>query len=622
MSGTVWEKVLTEYPTFIKDLNLALRSNPSAATNATQLEALAGSVIGAGTIEGDPFALWVRKQYILDTRLTVGTKLHSLITPITNGLSGTDFGVFNIEATLFSTDAAGNETLLSGTSYPIFWNTDYLRINPSTQDEQMDIAASYGSVSPNFTANDQANTPYRVALDLPVQDRVIRQYLPAGSIATPTLPNVSDFYGTVVGFPVPAGTSLIVRVQNGSETFDAPVNNYAFGLKVGTSNFLGSRSLNVQLIRKEVGGSETVLLTRIVDKGPGALGIQLGNDPVVTTSLTLGLSPGVQFIGFTGDPLNSSLESILGLTPSTLLAARYNPARTTYDLYPNTGNILGGQGYFVRVPTGSQPTWKAHVESSTAVSVALRPGWNMITCPLGVSTPFANVQVIHTTEFPRTYLGASGNDAGDTSSPILGKDVFLFNPGANDSASGVPEGGTFVPGASFEPGAGYFVRCLAPEGAVMLFSPPAGQSFIRQSKASTPSQFLVQIQVARMGTSESSYVQLGQEVGATNGFDARFDSSLPPSFGGLQASVQNSESRFTDVRAYANSVTYRVNATGCVPGKKYAFNVFTKSGKANQYVIKNLQSGATYVFATATGAFGFAATSPNMSFDVTVNGAR
>ena len=623
MSGTVWEKVLTEYPTFIKDLNVALRANPSAASNATQLETLASNIIGAGTIEGDPFTLWVRKQYILDTRLTVGTKLHSLITPITSGIKNPDFGVFNIEATLFSTDASGNETLLSGTAYPIYWDLNYNRILAQAQDEQMDIAASYGSVAPNFTANDTSGTPYRVAIDLPAQDRIVRQYLPAGSIASPFLPSVSDFYGTVVGYPVPVGTSLVVRVHNGSDTFDAPVTNYAFGLNIGTTNFLANRSLNVQLIRKEVGGGESVLLTRIVDKGPGPLGIQLGNEPVVTTSLTLGLSPGVQFMGFTGEPLNNSLESILGLTSSTLLAARYNPARTTYDLYPNSGSILDGQGYFVRVPTGSQPTWKAHVESSTAVALALRPGWNMITCPLGVSTPFANVQVVHTTEFPRTYLGASGNDAGDTSAPVLGKDVFLFNPGANDSASGVPEGGTFVPGASFEPGAGYFVRCLAPEGAVMLFNPPSGHSFINQRiTVAVPSQFLVQIQVARVGTSESSFVQLGQAEGATNGFDSRFDSNLPPSLSGLQASVQNTENRFTDVRAFANSVTYRVNATGCVPGKKYAFNVFTKSGKATQYVIKNLQSGATYVFATATGAFGFAATTSNMSFDVTVNGAR
>ncbi|MEI8282943.1 MAG: hypothetical protein WCG75_11095, partial [Armatimonadota bacterium] len=406
MSGTVWEKVLAEYPTFIKSLNLLLRANPSAANDVSQLESLSSSIVGAGTIEGNSYSDWVRKQHILDTRLNVGTKLHSMITPITSGLSGTDFGVFNIEATFFSTDSAGNETLLSSTAYPIYWDRSYNRVLASAQSEVMDIAASYGSVVPNFT-NDNGGVPYRVALDLPVQDRLVRQYLPAGSIATPASANVSDFYGTVVGFAVPLGTSLIVRVQNGSDTFDAPVTAYAFGLKVGTANFLASRSLTVRLIQKDSMNIESVLLTKTVNKGPGPLCIQIGNEPVSTTSFPSGLSSGIQMVGFTGDPLYSGLESIL--SSNNFLAARYSSSRTAYDLYPNSGMVLGGQGYFIRVPSSGLPSWKARVESGTAVSVALRPGWNMITCPLGVSAPFANVDVVHTTDFPRSYLGASGN---------------------------------------------------------------------------------------------------------------------------------------------------------------------------------------------------------------------
>ena len=616
MSGSVWEKMLTEYPNFIKSLNLLLRANPSAATSVSQLETLGASVVGAGTVEGDPYLTWVHKQFILDTRLNVGTKLHSLITPITSGLDGTDYGVFNIEATFFSTDALGNETLLSGIAYPIYWDRNYNRILANSQDETMDIAASYGSVVPNFT-NDNNSIPYRVAIDLPVQDRLIRQYVPAGSIATPALPNISDFYGTIVGFPVPVGTSLIVRVQNGADTFDAPVTNYAFGLMVGTANYLASRSLTVKLIRKEVGGAETTLLTRKVDKGPGALGIQLGNDPVSTTSIPLGMSAGVQFLGFTGDPLASSLESIFGT--SNFLAARYNPARTTYDLYPNSGMVTGGQGYFIRVPASGNPSWPARLETNTAVSVSLRPGWNMITCPLGMSTTFANVDAVHTTEFPRTYLGASGNDAGDTSAPILGKDVFQFTPGTPDSASGVPEGGSFVPATSFEPGTGYFVRCLAPEGATLLFKPPVNQSFTRFIPA-VPPQYLLQVQVSRPG--ESSYAQIGQATGATNGFDSRFDSNLPPSFGGLQVAVQNVEQRFTDVRALAAQVTYRINASGCVSGKKYSLNLFTRFGRATQILVKNIQTGNTQIFSSVSGTIGFVASAPTMAFDVTVKGAR
>ena len=619
MSGSVWEKMLAEYPNFIKSLNLLLRSNPSAATNATQLESLAASIIGAGTIEGDTFADWVRKQHILDTRLNVGTKLHSLITPITSGLAGTDFGVFNIEATFFSTDAAGNETLLSATAYPVYWNRDYLRVLASAQSEALDIAASYGSVAPNFT-NDNGGIPYRVAIDIPVQDRLIRQYVPAGAIATPASANVSDFYGTVVGFAVPQGTSLLVRVQNGSDTFNAPVTSYAFGVKVDTANYLASRSLNVKLIRKDSNGIETVLLTKTINKGPGPLSIQLGNEPVTTTSFPSGLAAGIQIVGFTGDPLYSGLESVLSLPSTSFLAARYNSAKTAYDLYPLSGSVLGGQSYFIRAAAAGLPAWKARVESGTAVSVALRPGWNMITCPLGISTPFANVDVVHTIEFPRTYLGASGNDVGDTSAPILGKDAFQFIPGAVDAFSGVPEGGSFVPATSFEPGTGYFVRCLAPEGAVMLFKPAGASTFARMSAAPQTLDYLLQVRVSRPG--EESFAQLGQAKRATDAFDAKFDSNIPPTIGGLQIAVQNGDLRFTDTRATAPRVTYTVNISGCEKGKRYKFDFYTKTGRASQIVIRSLPSGNIQPFNFPTGAFAFVATSQTMTFEVTVKGVR
>ena len=617
MSGTAWEKVLAEYPNFIASMNLQLRANPSAANNAAQLESLAAGIVGGGTIEGDTFANWVRKQFILDTRLNVGTKLHSLITPITSGLAGTDFGVFNIEATFFSTDAAGNETLLSGTAYPVYWDRSYNRILASAQAEVMDIAASFGSVVPNFT-NDNGGVPYRVALDLPVQDRIIRQYLPAGSIATPASANISDFFGTVVGFAVPLGTSLVVRVQNGSDTFDAPVNAYAFGLKVGTANFLATRSLAVKLIRKEVGGGETILLTKTINKGPGPLAIQIGNEPVVTTSFSAGLAGGIQMVGFTGDPLNSGLESILSLNSTNFLAARYNSSKTAYDLYPNSGMVTGGQSYFIRVPSAGLPSWQARVEGSTGVSVALRPGWNMVTCPLGLSTPFANVDVVHTTDFPRSYLGASGNDTGDTSAPLLGKDVFQFVPGAKDANSGVPEGGSFVPATSFEPGVGYFVRCLAPEGAVMLFRPAGAQTFVRNPPASLT--YSLKVKVSRAG--ESSYALLGEAEGATDGFDSKFDSNLPPAVGGLQVAVQNFEQRFKDVRATNKHVTYRVAASGCTKGATYTFSLSTQVGRAQQVIVKDLQTGTSQTFLDLTGGFSFRATNPSMLFDIKVKGAR
>ena len=622
MSGSVWEKVLTEYPSFIKSMNLAYRTfvgGSSTPATAAQLEAMAATVIGSGTVEGDSFPVWVRKQFILDTNLYVGPKLHSLITPITSGLVAPDFGVFNIETTFFSTDSSGNETLLSGTCYPIYWFSSYDRTSDSAQSDVVDIAGSYGSVAPNFADIHGDKSIYRVAVDIAVQDRLVRQYLPVGAIATPTNTTPSNFYGTVVGFAVPTGTNLVVRVQYGSQSFDVPVTDYAFGSVVSDPGFQSALSLTVKVVRKDSVGAETILLTRTVDKGPGDLSIQLGNSPVVSTGFPTGLNAGVQLAGFTGDPVNSRIEDIFGT--NNFLAARYNPAKTQYDLYPNSGQVLGGQGYFLRVPAATNPTWLARVEAGTATAIALRPGWNMITCPLGVDTTFANVEVIHTTDFPRTYLGASGNDANDTATPLLGKDFFYFVPGANDPVTGIPEGGSYQPGSTFAAGSGYFIRCLAPEGAVMLFKPAAGSSFIANfSPAPPPMSHLMEVQVSRPG--EASYVRIGQAVTAKSGFDPKFDSTLPPSFGGLQVAILNGDLRFQDVKPLAPLVTNRLTISGLVPGKKYSYNFLTRIGRATQITVKDLQTSQLHFFGTPSGTFGFVATKTTMQFDVIVKGAR
>ncbi|MBI1332484.1 MAG: hypothetical protein GC165_06360 [Armatimonadetes bacterium] len=617
MAGSVWEKMLTEHPTFIKDLNALYASNTSASNNAAMLESLASTVLGAGTVEGDSFSVWVRKQHILDTRLTVGTKLHSLITPITAGLSGTDFGVFNIETTLFSTDSSGNETLLSGTSYPVAWDKDYNRLFLSSQAERIDIAASYGSSVPNFPSNSTNTDPYRVALDVPALDHIVRQYLPVGCIATPASSMPSNFYGTVVGFPVPTGGSLKIRVQYGSQTFDVPVVDYAFGSVVADTGFQNALSTTIKVIGVDASNVESVLLTRIVDKGPGDLAVQLGNDPVKTTGFPNGVTAGIQMIGFSGEPLYSGLENIFNTTD--FLAARYNPSKTNYDLYPNSGAILNGQAYFLRAPQAGIPLWQARVETGTALAVALRPGWNMITSPLGIDVPLTNVSVVHATDIPLSYASASGNDASGIT-PVLGKDFFEFAPGANDAVTGVPEGGTYNPGASFAAGHGYFVRCLAPEGAVLLFSPDSAQSFHKLSAPVSSISHLLEVRFSRQG--EASYARIGQSPSATTGFDAKLDSNLPPSIGGLQVAVQNGDLRFQDVKPRNTVVTSRVVASGLVPGQKYTINLTTKVGRATQLQLKDLQTGQMRYYAASFGSFVFTATKSTMSFDVTVRGAR
>ena len=104
--------------------------------------------------------------------------------------------------------------------------------------------------------------------------------------------------------------------------------------------------------------------------------------------------------------------------------------------------------------------------------------------------------------------------------------------------------------------------------------------------------------------------------------EANFQKKIKVNGTMFQVAIQNTDQRFTDVRAPASQITYRVVATNCEIGKKYTFNFFTKYGRATQIQVKDLKTGFIQTFGTISGAFGFTASNQTMSFDVTVKGAR
>jgi hypothetical protein len=232
------------------------------------------------------------------------------------------------------------------------------------------------------------------------------------------------------------------------------------------------------------------------------------------------------------------------------------------------------------------------------------------------------VQVVRTTGFPLPYVAASGNDPDDTSAPVLGKTVFQFVPGANDAVTGLPEGGSFAAATQFAPGIGYFVRCLAPEGAVMLFgAQPSGSRGSRAPRAAIQTSTF---RASLFGKGEQSSVFFGMSAAATAGFDARMDSNLPPAMGGMQISALSpaNDKRYLEYRPYAAVATYRMSLDGLVKGKTYTFVVDQLQGRWTQVSAKNVASEATSTTGAARLTVAFVATGSTANFDVTMRGVR
>lgn len=614
MSGSAWQKALVEYPGFAAGLNQQLYTNPALASDVPGLIAAGQAVIntlagsGSATIEGYSFADWFKRQAVLETKDILGLKLMTQAVPIPPVGGTNDFGVFDVVAHYFETRAGGDEVLLSGTSYPIFWTQNFERLFPSTQEDRLDIAGAYGSVTPNLPNINSGNI-YRTAVDIPVQDRIARVYLPAGAVATGSNTTPNDFFGTVLGAPVNA--NLTVRLTYGVTTVSGiPVTNGAFGTRINTSGFLNAARCRVEVIR-DVAGTPTVIIDRFVNKGPGSLALDLrtGLGDAIFAFPTP-LAKGLQAIGIAGEPFASQPSDLLGINANDVLVARWNGSKARYDIFPDSGAMVQGGGYFVRMPASQAVTYPTKVQPGAPVAVALRPGWNMVANPLTESVPLSAIQVVRAVNNPKTFNEALGVE--------LGVSQFEFVPGANDPSTGAPESGTMAAVSSFAPGKMVFVRVLVPEGVTLVFRPTA-PSAPRALASNAIPRFVMQVGVSAPG--ESTSVRIGQSSTATQAFDRREDSGLPPSFGGLQAWSEGPERMFIDMRRTGASAIYRVTMEGLTRGKTYRLQTQMLQGQLSLYRWRPL--GATQ-WQTLRGPLdsAFRATGSTASFEFRVEAGQ
>ena len=610
MAGMAWTKALVDKVDgqFIRRFNEAFYAQPGIAGDADALVAMGQQVLethysGDPTIEGMSFANWFRRQYILETRNTRGLKLLVEPVPITSGLSGSDYGVYLVQANWFETIAGGNETLLSGTSYPIMWegNLIFNRTFPSTPDaERMDIAGGYGSVVPNIT--NLYNQPYRAAIDVPVQDQIERVYLPVGAIATASQTTPRDFYGTVTGANLQAGDVLRLQLTvNGVPFADVPVTRNAFGVLINTPSYLGSARLVVTVVRNRQ-GADLTLLTRKVNKGPGPLALDLRVDGDDTFSPAGGLPKGIALVGFPIDAFESLNSRVLGLPEGSVLAARYNSSKAKYDLYPDLEPFKIGHGYFVRLDS-AQPGFQVdgRIPRNVEASVALKPGWNLISAPLMELVATNRVRVVKAAESPVNWADAVGIDLDAT--------FFSFLAGPPDAASGAPETGTMVPATEFEPGKAYFVRVLAAEGVTLTFQPEDFTGSMPQAYSVTPPptgwRLGLTLRYGRTNLKASAIV--GQSATATRVFDPREDSGMPPGIGGFQLIVEDYEPLYRDVRPIGGEV-YTLHLQGLTPGRTYQIDFKSLLGTAPQLNLRDangrslgqVRTGSTFNYYTRT----------------------
>lgn len=627
MGGTAWAKVMTEYPgffsTFLSNYYAAFDIDPSISGDVGALKALAQATMDTlagqanATIEGRIFEHWQRRQYILDTTVTRGKKAFVESIPITSGLAGPDFGVFAFWLSYFDTLANGNEQLLSGTSYPIMWDSTFARVFDTGQTDRMNIAAGFGEITPNVP-NVFGGTWYKATVEIPVSDRIARAIVPSGAIATAQNPTPKNFYGTVVGFAGevtggnPNVTGKVRLTLPGQSPIDAPLRNGAFGAIVPAPGFNAPKMATVQVISVD-GQIETVLHTERVNTWGDGLGLDIRLNDEGVYFAPGGLSPGIQMLGLPIHPWQNDHAQVLGLPANQTLLARWRQDLFGYELYPTISPFFWGRGFFVRMPSAN-PTFsvQGRLPGDQPLSVPLQVGWNQVVNPFMVNVSLSEVTVQRAADSPRLWNDAIAEGWIDST-------IYEFQPGAVDPFSGVSEGGTMVPITSFPVGKAVYVRALVAEGVTITFRPGTTQA----AATSNPVQPSWTAKLnARYGNLERSSVVFGFAQNATNGYDIGLDSLLPPLWGGaLQAEIVSAAPMYRDYRNSGRD-TWTVRLTGLRMGQTYTLTIertLHAGIVVPQVVVRDVEGNKTWN-PTFQNQYSFIATSPTRTLRVDVNG--
>ncbi|MCS7300081.1 MAG: hypothetical protein NZ556_00800 [Fimbriimonadales bacterium] len=457
MAGSVWLKVATEYPSFFREFNRLyyqsytpnLRGDTGALLNLAKqtLAALSGNA--NPTVEGAPFDQWVRRQYILDTSVTYGRKLHAQVFPYASGLQPEEQAVFTVFLTYFQTTRVGNgwdEALLNGTCYPIYWDYNFNRLTLSPQYERVDLRVGTGAVVPSFVGSETANQ--RLTVDFNIGTEGVRIHYPSSKVQGVNFRN--NFFGVVFGLE--NGT---VEVRIGARLRSAPVTNGAFGL-----------SFEAEALQREQVATLTFYNAQGVQVGEWRTNTGVGFHYVqaylntAASSFTLNLPAGLHMISLPLRPYQTDMAQLLNLPASQLRLANWRQERFDYAYYPATPPPAPGVGYFLQLSSPLNRTVQGEPPpTDRPFAIPLQPGWNLVGTPFNQAVPLGSLQVIHQFDSPVSWETATESVGG--APPLVGAAVWTL--GAT---------GTYVRATQLEPGRAYWIRVLRPEGVTLLVPPP------------------------------------------------------------------------------------------------------------------------------------------------------
>lgn len=528
MSGAAWLKVYIENPNFFRQFNEAYYAqfepgaSPSLAGNVPALKSIAAPFLPDG-VEGLPFEDWFRRQYILDTSVSVGRKLYAFVAP---GDYTSDGGQSHLVQILYyRTKPGGDEDLVNGRVYATYHDATGATIRLGIASEQVDLSDGEGSI----TTQSFQEREGRLTMDFNVGAESARAYVTGGY--------TGDLQAVLLGANTngrDVTVNQITTTDNRTQT--ARTEGAAFGVNLGTGiNDLTRTTVTytdvsgaTKTYRRNTGDGQAYLVLR-PDQNGGDL---------TTLSRTFPTGQVPYLLSFPLQPITTSIPDALGLSVSDFVLSYWDPVTVSYgsvtaDPAASIGSLIPGRGYWFkpvpldrsRVEVGIQLTGTLPV-TDVDFSVPARYGWNMI------GSPFIN----DITSVNDILVQNQNNDSV-TWEEAVAQNLVAAKPYRFDRTSGQFVETDTINAPEWE---GVFLRVLIPGTLTLIL--PAPDATTRKVPLRTRSvetkpvrpDWTVTIRMRQ--DADEKYGFFGREAaatfgvarGATDGYDNRLDREEPP----------------------------------------------------------------------------------------------
>ncbi|NPV45761.1 MAG: hypothetical protein HPY69_02285 [Armatimonadetes bacterium] len=453
MARAAWLKCWIEDPAFFAEFNQRYYANFTTTLpgDVPSLKELAAQALPV--VEGLPFAEWYERQYVLDTSVRTGPKLYTWNIPLTQSVA--------LICELYETLPDGDETPFGGQARTVYWNDTFDIQLYAEEGNIIDIPPGGTTPGEGFLLPTFYNIggPQRVTVQIDVAG--LRRYYPFAYGMRGFDPGENNIYGAILGMD---DGSLAVQSST-AELTDVPVERGVWGDRL-TTGVLTPRQVAITFTS---GSGDAVTRRFNIGWDSYCCFIEAGPQATLTHTFEYGIN-GLHLMSLPLLPLNPDASAVLGISPERLLMAWWDPlqaAENKYRLWPSFPFKNPGQGYWLRVADDTTVILEG-VEPDPArdYELPLAPGWNLIGSPRRSTVTLTDLQVREGDAAPLYWSEA-------VVQRLVQDSLFAYDQTAGYKLE-----------SSLSPWAGYWVRCLAPSGAALIF--PANTATAAARSLGTP----------------------------------------------------------------------------------------------------------------------------------------